>query len=94
MKIDKLKKLLMELTGHTDVAATVKSISHWTKRIKAEGKYTTRIHSEMETLERLGTLGIIKLELKGNGEAEAVLTKEGEELTKDFFMNGFYAQPI
>ncbi|MBI4170377.1 MAG: hypothetical protein HY514_01690 [Candidatus Aenigmarchaeota archaeon] len=94
MDVEKLEKILQEITGEDDVKPFIKTIAHWAKRIKASNnKFVTDNHKEAESLKKLSELRIIKIDIKPKDifeEVTAILTEEGEELSKDFFMKGFY----
>ncbi len=94
MDAEKLEKLLQETTGEEDVKPLLKTIAHWTKRIKAsDNKFTTENMRDAVSLKKISGLGIIELEIKNNGfdeEVTASLTPDGEELSADFFKKGFY----
>ena len=94
MDVEKLEKILQEATGEEDVKPLLKTVAHWTKRIKAGSKrFTTENMRDAGSLKKISSLGIIRLEISNNGfdeEVTASLTAEGEELSADFFKKGFY----
>ena len=94
MDVEKLEKLLRELTGQKDVGPFMKTVAHWTKKIKASNnRFVTDNHREAESLKKISELKIIEITIKPKElyeEVTASLTKEGEELSTDFFMKGFY----
>ncbi len=94
MNVEKLEKMLKELTGEKDVKPFMKTVAHWTKRIKSsDNRFVTDNHRESEALKKLSELRIVKLDIKPKDifeEVTASLTDDGKELSEDFFMKGFY----
>jgi len=94
MDVEKLEKILKELTGEEDVKPFMKTVAHWTKRIKSsDNKFVTDNYREGEALKKLSELRIVKLDIKPKDifeEITASLTEDGKELSEDFFMKGFY----
>lgn len=94
MDVEKLEKMLQELTGEKDVRPFMRTVAHWTKRIKASNnRFVTDNIREGSSLKKLGELGIIALEIRPKDLAEeitATLTDDGRELSDDFFRKGFY----
>ncbi len=94
MDMEKLERILQELTGEEDVRPFLRTVAHWTKRIKSNGnKFVTADLKEGESLKKLSELRIIKIDIRPKDladEVTATLTEEGEELSKDFFKKGFY----
>lgn len=89
MNVDDLEQMLRELTGEHDVRPWMKIIAHWTKKIKKEGTYVTTDEEEIKSLRKIKDLGIFFVK-EEDGELKASLTDEGNELSKDFFMKGYY----
>lgn len=89
MDVDKLEEMLKELIGEQDVKPWIKIIAHWTKKIKKDETYTTKDEGEIKTLKKLQDMRIFDVSFS-DGEARASLTKEGDELSKDFFKKGYY----
>src|SRR5262245_59193228 len=95
MDAEKLEVVLKELTGQDHVKPYLKTLAHWTKRIKASenGKCITAIDRQSDSLRKLSELLIVELAVRQKGtdsEVCATLTKDGEELSADFFKKGFY----
>lgn len=91
MDVDKLEKILQEMTGEKNVKKYLRVIAHWTKTISKQGEMMTADPKDMLTLSKLQDMGIFDVKFE-DGTAVVKLTEEGKNLSKDFFMKAYYVE--
>ena len=80
MDVEKLEKILKELTGEEDVKPFMKTVAHWTKRIKSsDNKFVTDNYREGEAMKKLSELRIVKLDIKPKDIFEEIFVAEFKE---------------
>ena len=91
MDVDRLEKVLQEITGEKNVKKYMRVISHWTKAVSKSGEITTADPKDMLTLSKLQDIGIFEIKFE-SGIATVKLTEDGKKLSRDFFMKAYYVE--
>lgn len=89
MNLRQLDNFMKDAMAPSAAHKNLDRVSHWLEKLKAGKKYETGIPSEIQALQKMESLGLIKLKDKGMS-IEAELTEDGENIQKEMVSRGFY----